>query len=53
MYSLNPSNPSFFDSNKLLSEFVRQASVCHGCRRCFNYCDAFPTLFEYTDKKGP
>ncbi|MEM3972135.1 MAG: heterodisulfide reductase-related iron-sulfur binding cluster [Saccharolobus sp.] len=53
MYSLNPSNPSFFDSNKLLSEFIRQATVCHGCRRCFNYCDAFPTLFEYTDKKGP
>lgn len=53
MYSLNPSNPSFFDSNKLLNEFVRQANVCHGCRRCFNYCEAFPKLFEYTDKKGP
>ncbi|ACP56560.1 heterodisulfide reductase-related iron-sulfur binding cluster [Saccharolobus islandicus] len=53
MYSLNPSNPTFFDSDKLLSEFIRQASVCHGCRLCFNYCDSFPLMFTYTDKKGP
>ncbi|MDT7876797.1 MAG: heterodisulfide reductase-related iron-sulfur binding cluster [Sulfolobaceae archaeon] len=52
MYTLNPSNSDFFNSSKLLSEFIRQASVCHGCRLCFNYCDAFPTLFKYTDEKG-
>lgn len=52
MYSLNKDNPSFFDKNKLQSEFIRQASVCHGCRRCFNYCPAFPILFKFTDSKG-
>lgn len=53
MYTLNPSNPSFLDSEKLKSEFVRQASICHGCRLCFNYCPAFPSLFRLTDQKGP
>ncbi len=52
MYSLNKDNPSFFDKEKLHSEFIRQSSVCHGCRRCFNYCPAFPTLFKLTDSKG-
>ncbi|MEM0065083.1 MULTISPECIES: heterodisulfide reductase-related iron-sulfur binding cluster [Metallosphaera] len=53
MFTLNKENPLFFDSEKLQSEFIRQASVCHGCRLCFNYCPAFPKMFEYTDKKGP
>ncbi|MCI2413989.1 MAG: glycerol-3-phosphate dehydrogenase [Candidatus Aramenus sp.] len=53
MYTLNKDNPTFFDESKLLSEFVRQSTVCHGCRRCFNYCPAFPKLFKFTDEKGP
>ncbi|ARM74787.1 heterodisulfide reductase-related iron-sulfur binding cluster [Acidianus manzaensis] len=53
MYSLNKDNPDFFNTEKLQSEFIRQASVCHGCRRCFNYCDAFPKMFKLTDGKGP
>ncbi|MCH1771054.1 MULTISPECIES: heterodisulfide reductase-related iron-sulfur binding cluster [Metallosphaera] len=53
MYTLNKDNPAFFDSSKLQSEFVRQATICHGCRLCFNYCPAFPKMFQYTDKKGP
>jgi glycerol-3-phosphate dehydrogenase subunit C len=24
--------------------------VCHGCRRCFNLCTAFPTLFDLVDE---
>ena len=24
--------------------------VCHGCRRCFSFCDSFPILFEEIDK---
>lgn len=52
MYSLNKDNPNFFDKSRLQSEFIRQSSVCHGCRRCFNYCPAFPTLFKLTDSKG-
>jgi glycerol-3-phosphate dehydrogenase subunit C len=53
MYSLDPEDTSFFDSSKLKAEFVRQASVCHGCRLCFNYCFVFPRLFSITDRKGP
>ena len=50
---LNPQDKSFFDKTLITSEFVRQASICHGCRLCFNYCPAFPKLFELTDSKGP
>ncbi|MEM3670167.1 MAG: heterodisulfide reductase-related iron-sulfur binding cluster [Thermoprotei archaeon] len=53
MYSLDPSNPQFSDQSKLEKEFVRQSSVCHGCRRCFNYCTVFPSLFGLTDAKTP
>ncbi|AWR96306.1 glycerol-3-phosphate dehydrogenase [Acidianus sulfidivorans JP7] len=53
MYTLNKDNPDFFNTDKLNSEFIRQASVCHGCRRCFNYCDVFPKMFKFTDEKGP
>src|SRR3546814_11835725 len=24
--------------------------MCHGCRRCFNLCDSFPTLFDMIDE---
>ena len=24
--------------------------ICHGCRRCFNLCTAFPTLFDLVDE---
>ena len=50
---LNPEDKSFFDTSLITSEFVRQASICHGCRLCFNYCYAFPKLFKLTDSKGP
>lgn len=53
MVSLNKDSPEFADTGKLLSEFVRQSTVCHGCRRCFNYCGVFPSLFKLTDSKGP
>ena len=23
--------------------------ICHGCRRCFSLCNAFPTLFDAVD----
>ncbi|MEM4138158.1 MAG: glycerol-3-phosphate dehydrogenase, partial [Sulfolobaceae archaeon] len=46
MYILDPSDPSFFNTEKLHKEFLRQATICHGCRLCFNYCDAFPKLFK-------
>ncbi len=24
--------------------------ICHGCRRCFSLCNAFPTLFDLLDE---
>jgi glycerol-3-phosphate dehydrogenase subunit C len=47
-----PEGLHLFDSIKLLKEFERIASVCNGCRLCFNYCDAFPTLFKIIDERG-
>ena len=27
-------------------------NICHGCRRCFSLCQAFPTLFDTIDSSG-
>src|SRR2546430_7799818 len=27
----------------------RVFDICHGCRRCFSLCNAFPTLFDAVD----
>jgi glycerol-3-phosphate dehydrogenase subunit C len=42
--------PEFYDEALLLGELERVYDVCHGCRRCFNLCNAFPTLFELVDE---
>src|SRR5262245_28427644 len=45
-------NPEFFDEARLFDELHRVYDVCHGCRRCFNLCNAFPRLFDLIDE-GP
>lgn len=40
----------FWSEDALLDEQKRQFDVCHGCRLCFNFCPAFPDLFDLTDK---
>ncbi|PZN31796.1 MAG: Fe-S oxidoreductase [Proteobacteria bacterium] len=30
----------------------RVFDICHGCRRCFNLCNAFPTLFDAVDESS-
>jgi len=45
-------NPGFFDEAQLHDELHRVYDVCHGCRRCFNLCNAFPRLFDLIDE-GP
>ena len=45
-------NPDFYDEAKLFDELHRVYDVCHGCRRCFNLCNAFPRLFDLIDD-GP
>ena len=39
----------FLDPGKLDAELRRVFDICHGCRRCFNLCDSFPSLFDLVD----
>lgn len=43
-------NPEFYDESSLLKELERVYDICHGCRRCFSLCNAFPTLFDAIDE---
>ena len=45
-------NPEFFDEGALFTEMERVFDVCHGCRRCFNLCNAFPHLFDAIDESS-
>ena len=42
-------DPKFYDQDALEAELERVFDICHGCRRCFSLCNAFPTLFEAVD----
>ena len=42
-------NPAFYDEAALEKELERVFDICHGCRRCFSLCNAFPTLFDAVD----
>jgi Fe-S oxidoreductase len=42
-------NPGFYDEAALTKEMERVFDICHGCRRCFSLCNAFPTLFDAVD----
>ena len=39
----------FTDEEPLHAELSRVFDICHGCRRCFSLCNAFPTLFDAVD----
>ena len=41
---------SFYDEDSLFRELERVYDICHGCRRCFSLCNAFPTLFDAIDE---
>jgi hypothetical protein len=38
------------DAAAIEGETTRVFDSRHGCRRCFNLCDAFPTLFDMIDR---
>jgi glycerol-3-phosphate dehydrogenase subunit C len=42
-------NPEYFDDESVDKEMERIFGICHGCRRCVNLCQAFPTLFDLVD----
>ncbi len=43
-------NPEFYNEDAVLAEMQRVFEICHGCRRCVNLCNAFPTLFDLIDE---
>ena len=42
----------FYEESELMRELGRVFDICHGCRRCFNLCHAFPTLFDAVDESA-
>ena len=51
-HPLDWNNPDFYDEKLLMQELERVFDICHGCRRCFNLCNAFPTLFDAVDESS-
>jgi glycerol-3-phosphate dehydrogenase subunit C len=49
-HALGWQEPQFYDTGALQKELERVFDICHGCRRCFNLCNSFPTLFELIDE---
>jgi glycerol-3-phosphate dehydrogenase subunit C len=49
-HALGWQEPQFYDPAALDTELERVFEICHGCRRCFNLCNAFPTLFDLIDE---
>ena len=49
-HPLDWKSPEFHDESVLFEELERVYDICHGCRRCFNLCHAFPTLFDLIDE---
>jgi glycerol-3-phosphate dehydrogenase subunit C len=49
-HALGWQEPKFYDPGALEKELERVFDICHGCRRCFNLCNSFPTLFELIDE---
>jgi Fe-S oxidoreductase len=48
-HALEWQTPGFYDEGALFTELQRVFDICHGCRRCFSLCNAFPTLFDLVD----
>ncbi|HSH41583.1 MAG TPA: heterodisulfide reductase-related iron-sulfur binding cluster [Arenicellales bacterium] len=49
-HPLNWQDEQFYDEADLYREMERVFDICHGCRRCFSLCNAFPTLFDLVDE---
>ena len=49
-HALDWQSADFYDEAALNKELERVYDICHGCRRCVNLCQAFPTLFDLVDE---
>ena len=49
--SYDPTEDKYWHKGALQKELTRVFEVCHGCRMCFKYCSAFPTLFRFIDER--
>lgn len=49
-HSIDWRSPDYTNSQLLEQELERVFDICHGCRRCFSLCNAFPTLFDAVDE---
>jgi glycerol-3-phosphate dehydrogenase subunit C len=49
-HALDWRSDAFYDEHSLFGELERVFDICHGCRRCFNLCNSFPTLFDAIDE---
>ena len=49
-HALDWQSDAFHDEPQLFEELERVFDICHGCRRCFNLCHSFPTLFDAVDE---
>lgn len=49
-HPLDWKSSDFYHEESLLKELDRVFDICHGCRRCFSLCNAFPTLFDAIDE---
>ena len=49
-HPLDWQSDAFYDQTALDAELERVFDICHGCRRCFKLCNAFPTLFDAIDE---
>ncbi|HXK09645.1 MAG TPA: heterodisulfide reductase-related iron-sulfur binding cluster [Vicinamibacteria bacterium] len=49
--SYDPEEPKYWEPAALQKEVTRGFELCHGCRMCFKYCDAFPILFDLIDNR--
>ena len=48
--SYDPTEPKYWDPSALDKEIRRTFEICSGCRLCFKFCPAFPSLFEMIDQ---
>jgi Fe-S oxidoreductase len=51
-HPLGQNEPGFYDETAIFDELERVFDICHGCRRCVNLCNSFPTLFDLVDESS-